>query len=278
MAPPIETPSKIPTSRHSSHPPLNERILSSMNRRSVAAHPWHDLEIGPEAPKIFNCVIEIGKGGKVKYELDKKTGLIKVDRVLYSSVVYPHNYGFIPRTLCEDNDPMDVLIIMQACCLMPPFLANIPHFFCDCHACEPVLPGCFLRAKAIGLMPMIDQGEKDDKIIAVCADDPEYRHYNDIKELPPHRLAEIRRFFEDYKKNENKEVAVNDFLPASDAYEAIQHSIGEPQAIDAPAHKNDRPMLEHVYDDDDYVRVARSTVVINSEETRKRNSGVGLNS
>uniref|UniRef100_A0A453GXW1 inorganic diphosphatase n=1 Tax=Aegilops tauschii subsp. strangulata TaxID=200361 RepID=A0A453GXW1_AEGTS len=120
-------------------PALNERILSSITRRSVAAHPWHDLEIGPDAPTIFNCVIEIPKGSKVKYELDKKTGLIK----------------------------------------------------------EPVVPGCFLRAKAIGLMPMIDQGEADDKIIAVCADDPEYRHFNDIKELPPHRLAEIRRFFED---------------------------------------------------------------------------------
>uniref|UniRef100_A0A453GXQ1 inorganic diphosphatase n=1 Tax=Aegilops tauschii subsp. strangulata TaxID=200361 RepID=A0A453GXQ1_AEGTS len=120
-------------------PALNERILSSITRRSVAAHPWHDLEIGPDAPTIFNCVIEIPKGSKVKYELDKKTGLIK----------------------------------------------------------EPVVPGCFLRAKAIGLMPMIDQGEADDKIIAVCADDPEYRHFNDIKDLPPHRLAEIRRFFED---------------------------------------------------------------------------------
>eukprot|EP00262_Sarcandra_glabra_P000978 TRINITY_DN10997_c0_g1_i1.p1 TRINITY_DN10997_c0_g1~~TRINITY_DN10997_c0_g1_i1.p1 ORF type:complete len:112 (+),score=24.76 TRINITY_DN10997_c0_g1_i1:550-885(+) len=98
---------------------------------------------------------------------------------------------------------MDVLVLMQ----------------------EPVLPGCFLRAKAIGLMPMIDQGEKDDKIIAVCADDPEYRHYTDIKELPPHRLAEIRRFFEDYKKNENKEVAVNDFLPATTAHDAIQYSM-----------------------------------------------------
>ncbi|XP_019164388.1 PREDICTED: soluble inorganic pyrophosphatase 4-like isoform X1 [Ipomoea nil] len=226
MVPPIETPNKAPKAIMSAHPPLNERILSSMTRRSVAAHPWHDLEIGPEAPKVFNVVIEISKGGKVKYELDKKTGLIKVDRVLYSSVVYPHNYGFIPRTICEDSDPMDVLVIMQ----------------------EPILPGCFLRARAIGLMPMIDQvnsdtlkfnsinlkqyltvfgiqGEKDDKIIAVCADDPEYRHYTDIKELPPHRLAEIRRFFEDYKKNENKEVAVNDFLPASDAYEAIQHSM-----------------------------------------------------
>nr|POE99019.1 soluble inorganic pyrophosphatase 4 [Quercus suber] len=203
MVPPIETPNKNHDAHYAPHAPLNERILSSMTRRSVAAHPWHDLEIGPGAPTVFNTVVEISKGSKVKYELDKKTGLIKVDRVLYSSVVYPHNYGFIPRTLCEDNDPMDVLVIMQ----------------------EPVLPGCFLRARAIGLMPMIDQGEKDDKIIAVCADDPEYRDINDIKDLPPHRLAEIRRFFEDYKKNENKEVAVNDFLPASAAYEAIQYSM-----------------------------------------------------
>ncbi|XP_065621996.1 soluble inorganic pyrophosphatase [Quercus suber] len=114
---------------------LNERILNSMSRRSIAAHPWHDLEIGPGAPSVFNCVVEIGKGSKVKYELDKTSGLIKVDRVLYSSVVYPHNYGFIPRTICEDSDPMDVLVLMQ----------------------EPVLPCTFLRARAIGLMPMIDQ-------------------------------------------------------------------------------------------------------------------------
>ncbi|RLN03627.1 soluble inorganic pyrophosphatase-like isoform X2 [Panicum miliaceum] len=184
-------------------PRLNERILSSLSRRSVAAHPWHDLEIGPDAPAAFNVVVEISKGSKVKYELDKNTGLIKVDRVLYSSVVYPHNYGFIPRTLCEDNDPMDVLVLMQ----------------------EPVLPGCFLRARAIGLMPMIDQGEKDDKIIAVCTDDPEYRHYNDLSELSPHRVQEIRRFFEDYKKNENKEVAVDEVQSASTARDAIQYSM-----------------------------------------------------
>lgn len=184
-------------------PRLNERILSSLSKRSAAAHPWHDLDVGPEAPHIFNVVIEITKGSKVKYELDKKSGLIKVDRVLYSSVVYPHNYGFIPRSLCEDNDPMDVLVIMQ----------------------EPVVPGCFLRARAIGLMPMVDQGERDDKIIAVGADDPEYRNYSDIHELPPHRLAEIRRFFEDYKKNENKEVLVDDFLPSQDAHDAIKHSL-----------------------------------------------------
>ncbi|KAL6126389.1 hypothetical protein ACLB2K_074439 [Fragaria x ananassa] len=170
-------------------PKLNERILSSLSRKSVAAHPWHDLEIGPSAPQIFNVVVEISQGSKVKYELDKKTGLIKVDRILYSSVVYPHNYGFIPRTLCEDNDPLDVLVLMQ----------------------EPVIPGSFLRAKAIGLMPMIDQGEKDDKIIAVCADDPAYNHYNDIGELPPHRLTEIRRFFEDLKKQCWARAAIRQF-------------------------------------------------------------------
>ncbi|CAM0883893.1 unnamed protein product [Alopecurus aequalis] len=185
------------------HPKVNQRIVSSLSRRSAAAHSWHDLEIGPGAPQVFNVVVEITKGSKVKYELDKKTGLIKVDRVLYSSVVYPHNYGFVPRTLCEDGDPIDVLVLMQ----------------------EPVIPGCFLRAKAIGVMPMIDQGEKDDKIIAVCVDDPEYRHLNDLKELSPHRLAEIRRFFEDYKKNENKEVAVNDFLSSNTAQEAVKHSM-----------------------------------------------------
>ncbi|CAL9112760.1 unnamed protein product [Musa acuminata var. zebrina] len=202
-------------------PRLNERILSSLSRKSVAAHSWHDLEIGqcPGAPAVFNVVVEITKGSKVKYELDKKTGLIKVDRVLYSSVVYPHNYGFIPRTLCEDNDPMDVLVLMQVepYCLKP--FCTIPV------ESEPVLPGCFLQARAIGLMPMIDQGEKDDKIIAVCANDPEFHHYNDLNELSPHRLAEIRRFFEDYKKNENKEVAVNEFLPADTAREAIQYSM-----------------------------------------------------
>jgi inorganic pyrophosphatase len=147
--------------------------------------------------------VEISKGSKVKYELDRKTWLIKVDRVLYSSVVYPHNYGFIPRTLCEDNDPMDVLVLMQ----------------------EPVLPGSFLRARAIGLIPMIDQGEKDDKIIAVCTDDPEYRHYNDLSKLSPHRVQEIRRFFEDYKKNENKQVAVNEVQPVSTTRDAIQYSM-----------------------------------------------------
>eukprot|EP00002_Diphylleia_rotans_P019606 TRINITY_DN3787_c0_g1_i1.p1 TRINITY_DN3787_c0_g1~~TRINITY_DN3787_c0_g1_i1.p1 ORF type:complete len:189 (-),score=44.81 TRINITY_DN3787_c0_g1_i1:135-701(-) len=171
--------------------------------RTIASHPWHDLEIGPDTPKVFNAVVEIPKGSKVKYELDKKSGMIRVDRILHSSVVYPHNYGFIPRTLCEDGDPLDVLVLMQ----------------------EPVLPLSVLRAKAIGLMPMIDQGERDDKIVCVHLDDPEYCEYNDIRELPQHRLNEIRRFFEDYKKNENKEVQVQDFLGATEAAAAVEQSI-----------------------------------------------------
>ncbi|GMP96605.1 hypothetical protein CsSME_00045162 [Camellia sinensis var. sinensis] len=131
-------------------------------------------------------VVEISKGSKVKYELDKKTGMIKVDCVLYSSVVYPHNYGFIPRTLCEDKDPMDVLVIMQVCS-------------------EPIVLSVMNR------------------FIAAL-------HLHLIWVDSPHRLAKIRRFFEDLirQENENKEVAVNDFLPASDAYDAIQYSIFTP--------------------------------------------------
>ena len=144
-------------------------------------------------------MIEIPRGSKVKYELDKATGLLHVDRVLYSSVVYPHNYGFIPRTYCEDHDPLDILVLMQ----------------------EPVVPFSFLRAKPIGVMRMMDQGEQDDKVIAVHADDPEFRDYTDISDLPQHRLAEIRRFFEDYKKNENKVVQVDEFLGVQDAKRII---------------------------------------------------------
>ncbi|XP_020697580.1 soluble inorganic pyrophosphatase PPA1-like [Dendrobium catenatum] len=124
---------------------------------------------------LYQMMKRSSKPSKGKYELDKKTWLIKVYYVLYSSGVYPKTYGFIPKTLCEDNDPLDVLVLMK----------------------EPILLRCFLCTKAIGLMPMIDQGEKDDKINIVCDYDPEYRHYIDIKELRPHRLAEIKCFFED---------------------------------------------------------------------------------
>lgn len=180
--------------------------------RGTASHPWHDLSPGENPPDLCNAVIEIPRGSKVKYEMDKDTGLVYVDRILYSSVVYPHNYGFIPKTLCEDGDAMDILVLMQ----------------------ESVVPMCFLRAKPIGVMQMIDQGERDDKIIAVHYDDPEYRGFSDISELPPHRLQEIRRFFEDYKKNENKAVVVDDFLGAEEAKKIIMDSLNMYQELYVP--------------------------------------------
>ncbi|KAJ9520317.1 hypothetical protein QJQ45_030217 [Haematococcus lacustris] len=189
--------------------------------RGTASHPWHDLNPGNEAPELCNVVIEIPRGSKVKYELDKDTGLCFVDRILYSSVVYPHNYGFIPKTLCEDGDAIDVLVLMQ----------------------EAVVPLCFLRARPIGVMQMLDQGERDDKVIAVHADDPEFKGFSDISQLPPHRLAEIKRFFEDYKKNEHKEVIVDEFLGADEAKRAIRDSLtsapdcpSAPQATDLEPH------------------------------------------
>ena len=157
---------------------------------------WHPLS---NPPHLVNAVIEIPRGCKVKYELDKETGMLKVDRVLYSSVMYPHNYGFIPRTLCEDNDPLDVLVLMQ----------------------EPVVPMAFLRVIPIGVMHMLDQGERDDKLIAVHADDPAFCNYKDIAELPSHITKEIKRFFTDYKLNEGKEVAVRDLFDGADVAKRV---------------------------------------------------------
>ncbi|MEY4631422.1 MAG: putative inorganic pyrophosphatase [Pseudomonadota bacterium] len=166
-------------------------------------NPWHDVEIGVDAPELIQVVIEVPKGSKVKYEIDKPSGLIKVDRILSSSVHYPANYGFIPRTYCDDKDPLDALVLGQ----------------------ETVVPLCIMRAKPIGVMRMFDQGEGDDKIIAVHADDPEFNHYNSMEELPPHRLKEIRRFFEDYKALEGKKVVVEDFADRSTAQRIVTDAI-----------------------------------------------------
>jgi inorganic pyrophosphatase len=166
-------------------------------------HPWHEIPIGGGAPKEFQAVIEIPKGSKVKYELDKETGLLRVDRVLYSSVMYPANYGFIPQTLGDDDDPLDVLVLMQ----------------------EPVVPLSILRVRPIGMMTMLDQGEKDQKIIAIHLDDPEYRSYVAIQQLPPHRLDELSRFFEDYKKLEDKEVLVGEFFGTVEAVDVVRDAM-----------------------------------------------------
>jgi len=161
------------------------------------------LSIGSECPEICNAIIEIPAGSKVKYEYDKKTGLIFVDRILYSSIVYPHNYGFIPQTLGEDKDPLDILVIMQ----------------------EPVHPGCYLKAKIIGVMHMTDHGEVDDKLIAVHYHDPEYQHIEDVFDLPDHRRIEIQSFFNDYKKNEGKDVNATHFSSKEEAFRVIKDGI-----------------------------------------------------
>jgi inorganic pyrophosphatase len=166
-------------------------------------HPWHDVELGSEAPRIVPVVIEVPKGSKTKYELDKKSGLLRVDRILFSSVHYPANYGFIPQTYCEDRDPLDVLVLGQ----------------------EEVVPLAIMFAKPIGVMKMRDQGEEDDKIIAVHAHDPEYVHYESIRDLPPHRMTEVSRFFQDYKVLENKTVVVEEFLDRDDALTVIRDAI-----------------------------------------------------
>ncbi|CAN5562425.1 inorganic diphosphatase [soil metagenome] len=164
---------------------------------------WHDVFYGENAPEIVSAIIEISKGSKGKFELDKETGLIKLDRVLYSSVHYPANYGFIPQTYCDDKDPLDILVFASI---------EIPKM-------------CLMDAKVIGVMRMIDTGEIDDKIIAVAANDISVSYLNDISELPPHTTIEMRAFFEDYKNLEHKQVVVEEFFGREKAFEIIIEAI-----------------------------------------------------
>jgi inorganic pyrophosphatase len=166
-------------------------------------HAWHDISPGEHLPLEFYSVIEIPFGSSVKYELDKQSGLIKLDRVLYSAVYYPANYGFIPQTLAEDDDPLDVLVLCQ----------------------EAVVPLTLIHARVIGLMTMIDSGKRDHKIISVATQDPEFNAYKEAAEMPEHRLAMLRRFFLDYKQLEGKAVEVDDIQPCKHALPIIEDAL-----------------------------------------------------
>lgn len=167
-------------------------------------HPWHDIYVDETLiEQAFPVVIEVPKGGKNKYELDKETGFLRLDRVLYSAVHYPANYGFVPRSFCEDGDPLDALVLSQ----------------------EPVHPLTIVPARAIAVMRMRDEKGSDDKIIAVNANDPAYCDYADQSQLPAHIMREMRRFFEDYKSLENKEVIVEEPLGCDDAVRILRESL-----------------------------------------------------
>jgi inorganic pyrophosphatase len=166
-------------------------------------HPWHEVSPGLNPPEFVNGIIEISSGMRAKYEVDKETGLLKLDRVLYSSVIYPANYGFIPQSLGDDMDPLDIMILCR----------------------EQIQPLCLVPCRVIGVMQMIDQGKEDDKILAVADNDANTRHLNDITELASHFKLELKEFFESYKKLENKTVVVPDFQGKKIALEIVAKAL-----------------------------------------------------
>lgn len=166
-------------------------------------HPWHEVDPGDRVPEVCWAFIEISRKSRAKYEIDKKSGLLKLDRVLYSSVMYPANYGFIPRTMHADGDPLDVLVLSQI----------------------DITPHCLVEVNIIGVMQMMDQGESDDKILAVAARDPSVNYIRDISDMPPNLEKEIIQFFNTYSALENKQVKATSFVGRETAFRIINEGI-----------------------------------------------------
>mgnify|MGYP001084327452 FL=1 len=164
---------------------------------------WHDLSLGEKAPQEFNVIVECPKGSKNKYEIDKETGLIKLDRAMKTSQDYPFDYGFAPRTLWADGDALDVVILTT----------------------YPLYPGILLTVRPVGIMHMIDCGDSDDKVIAVPAKDPRWDDVRDLSDINKHTLKEMQHFFETYKTIENKDVTIDGFEGKDKAVEAVEKSI-----------------------------------------------------
>ena len=177
--------------------------MKEFQRGHIGMNIWHDIEESRINAKDFTAVIEIPKGSKCKYELDKHTGILQLDRILYTSTHYPANYGFIPRTYADDGDPLDVLVLCS----------------------EPIYPMTLIRVYPIGVMRMLDGGKMDDKIIAVPFSDPSYLGIDSIDSLPPHLFDEILHFFSVYKQLENKQTAVQSLFGPEKAVQIIQECI-----------------------------------------------------
>ncbi|MCR4368454.1 MAG: inorganic diphosphatase [archaeon] len=166
-------------------------------------NPWHDIHFGKNAPKEVQAIIEVPKDSRIKYELDKESGLMRLDRILYSAVHYPGDYGFIPQTYWEDGDPLDIIV-----------LSNFP-----------VYPKTIVTARPIGVIEMSDGTESDDKIIAVHSGDPRFNGVNDLKDVQDHLILEVRHFFETYKALQNQKVEIIKLANAKEAHECIKKGI-----------------------------------------------------
>lgn len=188
------------------------KIIPDKRKGEIFLNIWHDINKERVTPEKFTAVIEIPKGSKQKYELDKETGLLILDRILYTSTHYPANYGFIPKTFADDGDPLDVLVLCQ----------------------EPLQPLSLVECYPIGVITMLDGGASDEKIIAIPTGDPTYNGYKDIKDLPKHIFDEMEHFFSVYKQLENKQTAVNEVASKSAALGIIEAALCNYDKVYAP--------------------------------------------